>query len=423
MGYKTAGNPRAHRIRVYFANADSDTIKEGMPLCYNHDTTTNWFGGSVTRSPSADAGVVSATTTTADGSQNERRYIEVEVPSASKANQRFFAGVVAPGSWVGTSAAVTLDVYVPNGALVPVWTDKSVSSGDGAYLEASEPTVINAATADGVQIGWFQETIDRSSTAGLAWAQLQMPEMASYRSSSTLGVGLSPLLWGDAPSDAELADPGNGISYFDDFLSDHNPTTAEGWVITATTTGTLGLVAAEGGALKADSAGSTTADDGVEAQLLNCRFLPAAGTNIWFEARVKMNDATDQYFIGLAATDTTLIAAGAADDVVDKCGFIHLAASTDNKISSITARTSADDLTADVADNTDDTYTTLGFKITGITTVDFYVNGALVESGAVTANVPNAAMCLSLVSKIEGTGADAEMTVDWVKIVQDVARA
>jgi hypothetical protein len=32
-------------------------------------------------------------------------------------------------------------------------------------------------------------------------------------------------------------------------------------------------------------------------------------------------------------------------------------------------------------------------------------------------------MCLSLVSKIEGTGADAEMTIDWIKIVQDVARA
>jgi hypothetical protein len=301
-----------------------------------------------------------------------------------------------------------LDIYVPNGALVPVWTDKSVSSGDGAYLEASEATMINAATADGVQVGWFQETIDRSSTAGLAWAQLQMPEMASYRSSSTLGVGLSPL----------------GISYFDDFLGDINTVDTEAWEDSSTTTGTLSLSATDvGGALVVDSAGNTTADDGAEWQLLNCRFLPAAGTNIWFEARVKMNDATDQYFIGLAATDVTLMAAGVLDDVVDKCGFFHEAASTDDKISSVTARTSADDKTADVADNSDGTYMTVGFKITGITTVDFYVNGALVESGAVTANVPNVAMCLSLVSKIEGTGADAEMTIDWIKIVQDVARA
>jgi hypothetical protein len=135
-----------------------------------------------------------------------------------------------------------------------------------------------------------------------------------------------------------------------------------------------------------------------------------------------MNDATDQYFIGLAATDTTLIAAGVLDDVSDKVGFYHEAASTDNKISCVTARTNADDKTADVATNTDATYMTVGFVITGITTVDFYVNGVLVESGALTANVPNAAMCLSVCAQVEATGADAEMDVDWVRIAQYGAR-
>jgi hypothetical protein len=53
----TAGNPRAHRIRVYYEG--SNTITEGMSLCYNHDTTTNWFGGSQT------AGTITASTTTA----------------------------------------------------------------------------------------------------------------------------------------------------------------------------------------------------------------------------------------------------------------------------------------------------------------------------------------------------------------------
>jgi hypothetical protein len=65
---------------------------------------------------------------------------------------------------------------------------------------------------------------------------------------------------------------------------------------------------------------------------------------------------------------------------------------------------------------------TVGFKITGLTSVEFYVNGVLVETGSTAANIPNAAMCLSLCAQIEATGADAEMHVDWVKIVQDVAR-
>jgi len=136
-----------------------------------------------------------------------------------------------------------------------------------------------------------------------------------------------------------------------------------------------------------------------------------------------MNDATDQYFVGLAATDTTLIAAGVIDDVSDKCGFFHHAESTDNKISSITARADADDATADVANNTDDTYITVGFRISGLTSVEFYVNGALVEKGITAANIPNAAMCLSLVSQIEVAGEDAELSVDWVKIAQLGARA
>jgi hypothetical protein len=46
----------------------------------------------------------------------------------------------------------------------------------------------------------------------------------------------------------------------------------------------------------------------------------------------------------------------------------------------------------------------------------FYVNVRLVESGALTANVPNAAMCLSVCAQVEGTDADAEMDIDWVRI-------
>jgi len=405
-------DPRAKRITVYYEGAN--TVYEGMAVHYNHDTTINWSG--VDRADGTES------TTTTEGSQNEGKWIRVEEPS--NANRRFFAGVIAKGSrGIGAVGPSEVDIYVPNGAVVPVYTDRSVSINEGAYIELAANTVINNGTGNGPQVGWFDETIDRGSVAGLALVRLIEPDMSTMAAASTLGVGFSPLLWGDCPLDKIKSDPGLGIHYFNDFLNAENTVDTEAWEDSSVTTGTLSLVAAEGGALIADSAGNTTADDGAEWQLLNCRFLPAAGTNIWFEARVKMNDATDQYYVGLAATDVTLMASGVLDDVVDKCGFFHEAASTDDKISSVTARTSVDDKTVDVAANADGTYMTVGFKITGITTVDFYVNGALVESGAVTANVPNAAMCLSLVSKIEGTGADAELTIDWIQIAQDVARA
>ena len=46
------------------------------------------------------------------------------------------------------------------------------------------------------------------------------------------------------------------------------------------------------------------------------------------------------------------------------------------------------------------------------------MNGVLVETGTTGANIPNAVMCLSYVSQIEGTGTDAELSVDWVRIAQ-----
>ncbi len=109
----TAGNPRAHAVRVYYFG--TSVIYEGMPVCYDN-STTNWFGGSV-----ADTGEVTASTTTATGSHNEGLYIRVE--NVNTDNVSLFAGVVKKGGWVGTTGPSALDIYIPNGAIVPVRTD------------------------------------------------------------------------------------------------------------------------------------------------------------------------------------------------------------------------------------------------------------------------------------------------------------
>lgn len=120
MDNLTAGNPVAHRVRVYFEGAT--TIYEGMPVCYNYNTTTNWFGGSV-----SDEGVVTATTTTSEGSQNEGKYVRVERPVDG--NLLHFAGVVARGGWVGKTGPKVVDIYIPNGAIVPVRCDVDTTVG------------------------------------------------------------------------------------------------------------------------------------------------------------------------------------------------------------------------------------------------------------------------------------------------------
>ena len=390
----------------------TNTIRIGMAVCYNNDTTDNIMGW--------DKGNQRNGTTTAEGYQNEGKWKRVEEPSAD--NQRFFAGVVACAKEENQagSGASWVDIYEPNGAIVAVYTDVSVTIGDSMYLEPGQNTLTNAATAGGVQVGWFTETVDRSSTAGRALAKLMQPEMADYLAAQTLGEGLSPLLWGDAPV-VPANTPFKGVNYFEDWDKEIDATTGDGWTLTQSNS--TGLIAAEavaaGGVLQVNSEGAL-ADDSINAQLKNCAVLPAAGTNIWFEARVKVSADDQQYFIGLAAVSTAIMASGALEDTVDKVGFYQEAASTALKISSVTARTSADDKTADVAAVADDTWMTLGFKITGLTSVEFYVNGVLVETGSTAANIPNAAMCLTAFAGFE---AAAEIvSVDWVKIVASDGR-
>jgi len=164
MDNLTAGNPRAHAVRVYYEG--SSTIYEGMPVCYNYDTTDNWFGGSVSD------GVVTAITTTAEGAQNEGKYIRVENPANN--NLMSFAGVVKKGGWCGKTGPKVLDIYVPNGAIVPVRCDVDTTVGVtilaitvasqelGIPVQgASRPVAIAAETETGLD-----------STAGITLATL-----------------------------------------------------------------------------------------------------------------------------------------------------------------------------------------------------------------------------------------------------------
>ncbi|MBW1931465.1 MAG: hypothetical protein JRI56_00260 [Deltaproteobacteria bacterium] len=398
---------QARRKRVYFEG--STTIYEGMPVAYNYDTDDNILGW--------DKENDQAGSTTADGYQNEGRFLRVELLSA--ANAFAFAGVVAGGSYAGLTGPRWIEIYIPNGAIVPVRTDKSITIKDKLYLEAGQPTFVNDAyTLPYAAVA--METVDRSSTAGLVLAKLEGVRAENViPTDDTAAKGFGATLWADCPVEEIKNNPGLGVYYFNDFLDEIDITDDDGWAITTTTSGAIVPSATDdGGAIVFDSAGHASADDGIEAQLTNCLFKSASGRKIWFEARVKMNDATDQYFVGLAGIDTTLMASGVLDDVVDKCGFYHEAASTDDKISTVTARADADDKTTDVADNADDTYVTLGFVIDGLTSVKFYVNDTLVETGTTAANIPNDVMALSFVSKTEETDADSELTVDWVRVVQ-----
>jgi len=149
-------DPKAKAISVWYEG--SDTIYEGSALCYNWDTTDNWMGVS-----SAD--LTAETGTTAEGYQNEGKFIRVEKPAT--ANLAHLAGFVV-GNASGFTGPGRVDIYVPNGAIVPVRTDLNCTIGT---------TVLGLVNADydlsggGRPVAIAQETVDRG-TAGIVLARV-----------------------------------------------------------------------------------------------------------------------------------------------------------------------------------------------------------------------------------------------------------
>ena len=164
-------DPIAVRKRVKFnPSTTTDTVRVGDLVCYDWDLAGD-VEERTTNPASAHMGSDDNETTYAEGAQSyNARLLLVEKPAT--ANLMFFAGVVAALGPEGGGHGDTLEIFVPNGAVVPVMCDQYCTVGrtivavrNGAY-EGSYPS--SAARP----IGIAMETVDRSSTDGLVWVKV-----------------------------------------------------------------------------------------------------------------------------------------------------------------------------------------------------------------------------------------------------------
>jgi hypothetical protein len=168
---------KTQKARVYYEA--SSTIYEGMPVCFNYDTTTNILGWSDSSGAKG--------TTTAEGYQNEGKFLRVEDPVT--ANLQWFAGVVAGNEYAGKTGPRWLDIYVPNGAIVPVRSYISSTVGVNALAIMNGTQYFGRPTAgmgNGAAryVAVAEETVNRSSTAGLCLAKL-IPDQFMYQTAGT----------------------------------------------------------------------------------------------------------------------------------------------------------------------------------------------------------------------------------------------
>lgn len=162
-------NSNARRKRVYY-EGDS-TIYEGMPVCYNYDATANILG--YDKGAGGDVACQTTPGTTAEGNQNEGKFMLVEDPADN--NIMHFAGVVAGTSNAGMTGPRWLDIYIPNGAIVPVRCDVDTTVGVtllAITVDSQEFGYVLSGTSRIVALAMETETVLDTGTTGITLAKL-----------------------------------------------------------------------------------------------------------------------------------------------------------------------------------------------------------------------------------------------------------
>lgn len=195
--------------------------------------------------------------------------------------------------------------------------------------------------------------------------------------------------------------------YFNDF----DRYVAAEWTITETGDQTQALTDGAGGLLLLTNAGSD--DNNGWLQKVGESFTFAAGKQTYFEARLKVSNATESDFVmGLQITDTTPL------DVSDGVFFqkddgdanLDFHVEKDDTPSSATA----------LAVVANDTFLTMGFWYNGANRVWYHTNGVARGWLAVT-NLPTEDLTVSFGIQ-NGDGNARSMTIDYILVAQETAR-
>ena len=411
-------NANRRRKKVYYEG--TDTIREGMPVAYNNDTTSNILGVDT----GVDPQVKSATTTA--GGQNEGKFQRVELVTV--ANKGFLAGFVAGGSYDGIAGPRWIDINVPNGSIIPVRTDKSITELDKLYLEAGQQTLVNDNTAMPC-VAVAMETIDRSSVAGTVLAKVDpikvCEQYETIEADSRTAVQLpTAAIWNNFNLKELRDNPWTGALWEADFRrGDDIPSN-----IYVDTDSNISLNAEAVGAMQV--LGSV---DNEAAEIQVASPITTSGGKRWaFEARLKANSITDNdiaYFVGIM-TGSELIGDLIADNGasmadVGSIGFsvFHGDGNDFSAVYDATGQT-AQVHDADLVVPEVSVYFTCGMYYDG-TDIQVFINGVntadpILGTGDIDqATFPSAIVMVPTIAQKNGAAEDDVTIYDWVRFAQE----
>jgi hypothetical protein len=191
-------------------------------------------------------------------------------------------------------------------------------------------------------------------------------------------------------------------------------TTAREFTVTAVGVSTMvqGITAGT----KAIITSAAAENDGINAQLIGTPFQLAANKPCYFGAKVTLNHATrPDFFVGLASTDTTIIAAHALDVGASAVGWYNLSTGAG-------ALTAYNEIHADIVatasgDTLDTNAHVYEFLYDGSGNLDFYFDRAWKARHSTF--VPTVVLAPSIVLQ-NGTAHALTAAVEWMRCIQIV---
>jgi hypothetical protein len=218
----------------------------------------------------------------------------------------------------------------------------------------------------------------------------------------TLSTAYTGGLWKNCPLLEYGFDPMIG-AYLNESFQSYNATSTTGdYLLTqAGAAGSAAISTTYPGCLAID-AGSSTSTQGANVQRIKSAFLPASGKDIWFEARVRMTTTVvSELFIGLAASDTSIIASS-AQSTNNRIGWTSV---TDDGVLLLDCDKAGTGTTAAATTISTSAWIRLGFKYDGTAdTIQQYIDGVATGSPIATTYISKSVMYPSFVCQAAGTG-------------------
>lgn len=188
------------------------------------------------------------------------------------------------------------------------------------------------------------------------------------------------------------------------YWNDFDTYLAADWTVTETGVATQALADEDGGVLLITNAALD--DDASFSQKVGESFLMATGKQAWFEARLKVSEATQSdWVIGLQITDTTPLA------VSD--GIYFRKDDGDANIDLVVIKGSTATTETALATNVDATYIRLSFYYDGKTEILAYVDGVRTAS-LVTTNLPDDEDLTISYGLQNGAAGAKTMSIDYI---------